>query len=295
MPHLGEICALLAPLCWSGAMILYKRSGSVPPAAITLFKNAVAFVLLSLTMLILRVELPDRSWLDWARVVGSGVLGLFVADTLLFAGLKRIGAGRIAVVDTVYAPMIVVLAWAFLGERLGAGFFAGAAAVVVGVALATVDPAALRSRSGPTAEITLGMVLSAVAIAGTATGVILVRPVLETSDLVEVNWSRMAAGFGAQALWVLASGRRDALVAFRPQPVWRTLLPAAVLGTYVSLLLWLGGFKWAPASVAAILNQMGTVYLLLMARYLLHEELKPRQVVGGFVAAAGALWIVVGS
>lgn len=295
MPHLGEICALLAPLCWSGAMILYKRSESVPAVAITFFKNTIALVLLSITMLALGVTIPDRSGADWARVIGSGVLGLAVSDTLLFAGMKRIGAARIAIVDTVYAPMVVLLAWVFLGEELSATFLGGALAVVTGVALASIDPGALRAGTAvPPRDIVVGMVLATVAIAGTATGVVLVRPVLQASDLVEVNWSRIAAGFGAQALFILATGQREALVAFRPSPVWRTLVPAAVLGTYISLLLWLGGFKWAPASVAAVLNQIGTIYLLVMARFLLGEELKPRQIAGGLLAAGGAVWIVVG-
>lgn len=294
MPGLGELCALLAPLSWSAALILYKRSSALPAPAITFFKNAIAFVLISATMVVMGVGLPDRSGADWARVIGSGVLGLAVADTLLFAGLRRIGAARLAVADTIYAPTVVLLAWAFLGERLDPSFLAGAVAVLGGVALASIDPAALRTRPSRPGEVAIGMLLALTAIVGTATGVVLVRPVLQTSDLIEVNWSRLAAGFGAQALFVLISGQREALIGFRPSPVWKTLIPAALLGTYVSLLLWLAGFKWAPASTAAVLNQIGTVYLLLLARYVLKEELKPRQVVGGLLAACGAVWIVVG-
>jgi len=90
------------------------------------------------------------------------------------------------------------------------------------------------------------------------------------------------------------SGRgSEAMVAFRPGPLWRTLVPAAFVGTYLSLLFWLGGFKWADASVAAVLNQMATVYLLLFARFVLKEQLRPRQVAGSLLAASGALWIVL--
>ena len=43
----------------------------------------------------------------------------------------------------------------------------------------------------------------------------------------------------------------DGFELHRPSAVWRTLVPASVLGSYVSMLLWIGGFKWADASVAS--------------------------------------------
>ena len=58
------------------------------------------------------------------------------------------------------------------------------------------------------------------------------------------------------------------------------------------MMLWLGGYKWADASVAAVLNQMATVYMMLLAWLVLGERLAPRQVLGGLLAAGGALWIV---
>ena len=57
-------------------------------------------------------------------------------------------------------------------------------------------------------------------------------------------------------------------------------------------MLWLGGFKWGQAAVASVLNQMATVYMLVLARVFLGERLRKRQVVGAIVAAGGALWIV---
>jgi drug/metabolite transporter (DMT)-like permease len=58
-------------------------------------------------------------------------------------------------------------------------------------------------------------------------------------------------------------------------------------------LLWLGGFKWAPASVAAVLNQMATVYILVLARIFLKETIRPQQALGALLAAAGALFIIL--
>lgn len=291
MPTLGELCALLAPLVWSVAVILFRRSSGASALSLNLFKNVFAFVLLSATLLVLRVPFPERGLADWARIAVSGILGLAVADTLLFASLKRIGAGRLAVVDTVYAPLVVLLSWVFLEETLGVGFFVGACAVLVGVYLASrIDPAT--PVSDPR-ELALGMAYGFMAVAGTAAGVVIAKPVLEVSDLLEVTLSRLGFGILALGVWTVATGRgAEAATAFRPGPLWRTLMPGAFFGAYLSLILWLGGFKWAPASVAAVLNQMATVYLLVLARFVQHEDIRARQVVGGLLAALGALWIV---
>lgn len=259
----------------------------------TLFKNGFAVVLLTLTLAVFQIGIPfERTAADWARLIVSGVLGLAIADTLLFEALRRVGAGRLAVVDLIYAPLVVGLSWVFLDERLTPLFFAGGGLVVAGVAIANVE----RSTGGPQDRrtVVIGMLFGLGAIAGTSIGVVLARPVLRSSDLIEVTWSRLVAGVVAQIAWLLVRGRgREVLTAFRPAPVWRTLVPGAFVGTYLSLVFWLGGFKWAEASVAAVLNQMATVYIVVLAWLVLGEPLSRRRIVGGVVALGGALVVIL--
>lgn len=292
-PYLGELCALLAPMCWSIAVILYRKT-DLPPAAMNLFKNGLAAVLLTLTMLVLGIDVAtDRSASDWAMLVVSGLLGLAVADTLLFEGLRRIGAARLALVDTTYAPLMVTLAWAFLGERPGVGFLLGAAAVVGGNAFANVN---LQRATNADRDRHLwpGLLLAFAAVAGSGASVILVKPILEASSLVEVTWIRLVAGIAGQLAY--AAIRRDTATlvdAFRPSPQWRYLVPGALLGTYVALLLWLGGFKWADASVAAVLNQLATIYIIGLAWVVLGESVSRRQLVGASLAVTGAIVVLL--
>lgn len=291
MPYLGEFCALVAPLCWSVAIVFYRRTSvSAPPQSMTLFKNALATLLLLGTMAATGIGFPaDRSWTDWGRLAASGILGLAIGDTLLFHALARMGAARVAIVDTVYAPAVVGLSFLFLGDTLGLACLAGGAMVLAGVLVAnrSQDP-------GPTGDTAGGTLFGLGAIASTSIGVVLSKPVLEDSDLVEVTCTRIGFGVLAQLAWVVVTRDRAAAVAFRPSSgVWPTLVPATLVGTYLSLLFWMGGFKWAPASVAAVLNQLATVYILVLARVVLKERVAPRQVGGGLLAAAGALVVVL--
>ena len=303
----GELCALLAPLAWSAAVVFFKRASVVAPMSLNLFKNSVAVVLLLATMAIAGISVPvDRSAGDWARLIGSGLIGLALGDTLIFGALARIGAARLAVVDTVYAPLVVLLAWAFLGETPRASFLVGAIAVLGGIAIASYARAPVEgggvagAASAPAPEAdgkerVTGTLLALGAIACTAVGVVLAKPALGSGHLVEITCTRLVAGVVGQLAWVVVRGEgARAAEAFRPGGPWRALLPGAVIGTYLALMLWLGGFAWADASVAAVLNQFATIYILVFARVFLGERLQPRQVAGSLLAAAGAAWIVVG-
>jgi drug/metabolite transporter (DMT)-like permease len=297
MIGLGEACALLAAVTWSVSVILFKRSEAVSPAAMNLFKNVVAFALLALTMLCLGVWFPpQRSSADWARLVVSGVLGIAVADTLIFMALRRLGAGLLAVVDCVYAPTIVLLSMLLLGEDLGWAFAAGAVLVVAGVLVTTTEsspePEQEHEHEGEGSR-RWGIACGLTGIVAMAFGVILAKPVLTDGHLVEVTLVRLVAGIGAQLLWIAVGlGKSDTLEVFRKREVWRTLLPASVLGSYVAMLFWLGGFKWAPVSVASVLNQLSSVFTLILAWIFLREPMSGRRAFGTFIAVGGAALVL---
>lgn len=258
-----------------------------------LFKNVVAIGMLAVTLAALGRGLPhDRSLIDWGRLVASGVIGLAVADTLMFEGLQRVGAARVAVVDTIYAPLMVLLSWLFLNEQPGLAFLFGGIAVIGGVSVASLDVSAAFAR-GERADL-VGMLFVLGGILGTVFGVILSKPVLEHSDLFEVTFTRLVAGTVGLVVWTTLRGQwKVGRSAFWPQPAWWMLVPGTIMGTYLSLLFWLGGFKWGDASVAATLNQMATVYILVLARTVLGETLGIRQIIGASLAVLGALIIVL--
>jgi len=297
---LGESLALLAALTWSISVILFKRSESIPPQGLNLFKNVAAIALLLLSLPLFGQGIDwQRPAADWWRLVVSGAVGIAIADTVVFMALRRLGPGRLAVVDCAYTPTIVVLSVIFLGERFGPGFFLGAVLVVGGVLLATIDRGQ-SSAARPRAEQIepprrhRGVALALFGMICMAIGIVVAKPALERGMLVEVTLIRLVAGVAGQLLWMIAvPSQRKALSVFRPSAVWRTLIPASILGSYVSMLLWLGGFKWAEASVATVLNQMATVFTIVLARIFLGEKLTTRRAIGSAAAVAGVLLVLL--
>jgi drug/metabolite transporter (DMT)-like permease len=139
----GELLALLTALIWAAAVILLKRSGeSVPPFALNLFRVTVSSALLLPTATLAgQASVASASLADIARLVTSGVIGIAISDTLFHASLNRVGAGISAIIDCLYSPLTVLLAFLTLNERLSALQLAGMVLVLGGVfAAARHDP-----------------------------------------------------------------------------------------------------------------------------------------------------------
>ncbi len=308
VPLLGEGLALACAFVWSVAVILFKKSLDAAPeasfASINLFKNTVGIALLGLTLLVLGRSIDwSRSALDWAALAVSAWLGLALADSLLFASLDRIGPGLLGVAELVAAPMQITLAALFLGESVGPSLFAGAGAVLLGLFVASHDPGALSAsaitRYGPDQSRTRrqGIWLAVAAMGVMSIGVLLAKRPLEQGDLVEVTFVRLVLGNLGLYVWLRARARtpeqrRAIFLPFHHPKLRRVLFPAAAVGTYFSMLLWLGGFKYGDMAVVSVLNQMSTVFTIGLAWAILGERLTRRRAVGSAIALAGAVLIV---
>jgi hypothetical protein len=81
------------------------------------------------------------------------------------------------------------------------------------------------------------------------------------------------------ALPLLPRAARD-LSSLADRRTWRFMIPGVVVGTYISLLLWMGGFKFADASVASALNQTATLFTFGLAVLILKEPVTRKGLVG---------------
>jgi drug/metabolite transporter (DMT)-like permease len=82
----------------------------------------------------------------WPLLAAIGFVASFLAIQTFYAGARRIGAAKAALVSTVEPPIIVVLAWLVLGQTLAPIQLAGAALILTGVVVAQTSP---RPRGAP--------------------------------------------------------------------------------------------------------------------------------------------------
>jgi drug/metabolite transporter (DMT)-like permease len=294
VPFIGEFFALGAAVVWATAVILFRRSGeTTPPFALNLFRVGVSSVLLVGLMVALGNELaPERPWTDYLLLTLSGWIGIALSDTLFHRCLNMVGAGINAVVDCLYSPFTAILAFLVLKESLGLLQIAGLVLVVSGVLLTVraVPPEGTSRR-----DLVVGIGWGVLAMFTLALGVILAKPVLEGTSVLWVTTVRQVASLALMAPVALAMRDRAVVWSvFIPRAHWRFTLPGTILGSFVALLFWLAGMKYAMTGVAAVLNQTSTIFLLFLAWLILGEPFTGRRWAAAGLALAGIALVMVG-
>jgi len=285
---LGEILALASGLAWAVAVVLFRVSGrSIHPVGLNLGKNVLGLALIAPTVLLLGEPLlPSVPISTTGLLLLSGVLGIAVSDTLFFHALNRLGASLTAIVDCFYSPFVIAFSFVLLGERLSLVQLGGAALVVS--AILTVSKEGKLERIGRK-DLALGIVYGILAMFFVALGIVMVKPVLGSVSIVWATLVRMAGGTAALALLVpVLRNRRSVLSPLLERRNWKALVPAAFFGSYLSLILWTGGMKYAKASVAAVLNQLNTIFIVIIAAVFLKERLTGWKLAAVVLAFVGA-------
>ncbi len=290
---IGEFYAVLTGFVWAVSVIMFRAAGrSTPPRALNMFKNIVSFFLLLITFPLAGIEFFPASATprDWLLLAASGVVGITAGDTLFFAGLNRLGAGLSAIVDCLYSPFVILFAFLTLGERLTPWDMVGAAMIVAAVAMSSSPKAAAGvSRK----DLFSGLILGTLSMACMAAGVVMVKPILNNTDVLWSTTVRLAGGIAGLILFsVLKSERKNLKKIFTPSAVWKLTFPASVIGGYGGMILWLAGMKYAMASIVAVLNQLSAVFIVILAYFFLKEPLTMRKMLSVIIAVCGVAVLV---
>ncbi len=297
IPYIGEMFALAAPITWSFAVILFRRTGEVvPPVALTTFKTFLVLPLFAITVLITgdSLGLGDASWNEVFLLLVSGALGLGVSDLLFFYTLNRVGAALESILNTAYSPTIIVLSVLFLGETLGPIQVLGVG-LILGAVLAVGWMKGTPEQSLTRRDLWIGIALGTTTALTQGVSVVTVKPLLERSPLMWANWWRLLGGILSLPLLLIVFPRGSwGFRKLADRHIWRVMLPGSILGTYVSLVVWLAGMKYAQASVAAALNQTATLFTFILAVILLGEPATRIRIAGLAVGFAGVMLVTFG-
>ena len=291
-PYLGETLSLLAAVVWAFAVVLFRLSGrKMAPLSLNFFKNIVALCLFLLTLAVMRQDLVrDVPAIDYVLLSLSGILGITIADTLFLRSLNLVGAGLSQIVGLSYSPFVILFTFLFLGERLTLADLAGASMILLGILLS----AAHRPPPGSTKhDLHKGIGLGTLAVALMAAGVALAKPVLDRSPVFWATTIRLMAGVVSLSLVALVvPSYRHLWNTLRPSSSWKLTVPAAALGAYLAMVVWVAGIKYTQASTASILNQMSAVFVLPVAAVVLGEAITLRKAAAVAVAVAGTVVVI---
>lgn len=270
----------------------------MPPLTLSLFKNLMGLAFLGLTLAASKKDLEQLRTLslqDWLILAGSGTLGIAAADTIVFYALNRVGVGLVTIAECVYSPAVFLFAWVLLGEKITPPVLVGGMLVIVAILFATRHrgPVASSGDARAAGDVAWGMAAAAFAVTLTALGITIAKPVLGHTPLILAAAIRVAGGTAVLTLVMAATpSMRPMLLCLQPCWAWLMAIPASFLGTYLSMLCWVAGFKYTSSSVAAILNQTSTIFALLMATFFLKEPLTRRKVFAVALALTGVAMVL---
>lgn len=291
-PHAGEVYSALCALFWAVAVILFRKSGEkVTPVVLNLFKDVTGLILLCTTMAILSVEFfpAGQSAGDWIILLVSGVIGIGIADTLFFASLNRLGAGRSAIVDCLYSPFVILCSLVHLDESFGPLLIVALVMMVSAIFIGTWQPEQL-DKPEDKRQLRIGVILGVISMACMAIGISMAKPVLDRSDPWWATTVRMVSGTALLAVIVAFSSRRkEFLKVFRPSALWKVTVPAAVFGAYLAVFFWIAGMKYSETTTASILNQSSNVFVIFLATLFLKERLTVRKLTAICIGFAGGV------
>jgi drug/metabolite transporter (DMT)-like permease len=190
-------------------------------------------------------------------------------------------------VDCLYLPFIILMSALFLNESIG---FKGILGAILVVAAIGAD-----SCSGFTVKVSrqdffVGLIFGVMAVVLIAGSIVMVKPLLDQTHVLWVSYVRLLAGVaGLFVIALIHSDRREILGALWPSSSWKVALPASIVGNYLAMLAWLAGFKFTLVSLAAILNQLATIFTFILAAIFLKEPVTPTRLLAIVLAVAGAL------
>ena len=146
---LGNIIILIAAVCWATFTILSRKYLRIySPLQYSAFMSLIGLIGLFI------IGLPFMINLDWGgiSIIGyggilySGVLSIGLAYIIWNNGVKKIGAVRTAAYQNLVPVLGLVFGLVLLGEELLPLQYMGAGLVILGIALARLNPSKIKKQ-----------------------------------------------------------------------------------------------------------------------------------------------------
>ncbi len=298
-PLVGEAVCLTAAMLWATAVVLFRGAIREHGArTINLAKGLIATLLLTVTVLVVggwsSLITAPPAHLGW--LAASGLVGLTLGDTALFAAVGKLGAHNGLLLQTLAPVFAATLAFP-LGERLNVIQLLGAALVLVGVM--AVISSQRNGRKGasdlPPRVLTAGLVFGVLAAFGQGSGVVLAKLGMAEIPTLPATTFRLATSVaGLLVIAAFRGGLRPLTHALSDRATARRVVPASVIGTYLAMSLMMLGIALAPASIAAVLLATPPVFSLLLESWLDRTWPQAVGVAGTIVTVAGVAVLSVG-
>ncbi len=285
--NLGDLFAVLTAFCWSSAVILFELSGKLLSSLqISLIKNIIGVIGFTITIILMDISFFGYTNSEIIILTLSGILGVAIGDLFFLKSLKIVGSGVSAIVATIYVPSIFFMANLFLGEEITKKAMVGGALICFAIFIAVYKKQELKKSNLFLKAVILGILAQVF----TAMSVLMVKPIMENHNIVSIALVRFGIGLFITLIYIyVAQGlsiiRMTFIDGFKN---WYVIF-GSIMGTYLSVIFWLSGFKYTLASRAAIYNELSTIMIIILASIFLKESMTKRKLLAIIFAISGGL------
>lgn len=290
MMGIGEFLSLLCALLWAFAVIFYKKAGDHFNAyEMNLFKSAFVLFLMVPTVLISDgLTIPEMTQYQFWLILISGFFGIMLADFFYLRALQLIGASLTGITGSLYSPFVVALSMIYLSESLLFWQYIGMILVLSGVVLVGYRKKSLTIEHPPV----IGFIYATLAVFFTALGIVMIKPI---SNELPFFWIILIRSFGGYITMVMYG-----LILKKPLSIMHVvkskgglwLIIGAFVGQYISMMIWIAGYKYTSASIASILNETASIFILILSWLMLGEKLTKRKVLGVLITVSGVVMVL---
>jgi drug/metabolite transporter (DMT)-like permease len=288
----GELACLLAAGMWAVAVAIFRRPiQQFGAPAVNLVKSVIATLLLGLTVLATGQggALTGAGAGPLGLIAASGLVGLTLGDTALFAAVGRIGPYRTMLLQTLAPVFTALFAVIWLGTIPTGREILGACVILAGV-LMVITPARGSVPQPAVAGMSLkaGYLFGVLSALGQGVGIVLAKDGMETIPFVPATFFRLVVAAAGLMILTAASGRfRRVLQAVRDGRSLGRMAGASFLGTYLAMMCMMAGVWLAPPAVSATLLSTTPVFSLFIDANSNRERIAPRKILGTVIAILG--------
>ena len=294
---LGEILSLGSAITWGISVSLFKIIGnSVSPYILNPLKNTIGTILFVLTVLLISdVSAINNLSTDESLILAlSGIIGITIADVLFLISLNILGTSRSAIINTIYSPMVIMLAYFILDESLTFADVIGGLMILLSILYLSFN-----QEKSNINNLNKGLLIGILAYSLMALGIIMVKPILNRfSDSIEMQlWIIVFRLIPGTLLSYVTMSfmikKKEIILQLSNKKIWPIILLGSFLGTYVGFAMWVIGMAKTSASIASILNQTSTIFIAFFGWLILKETFSRKMMICFFISIIGAFIIII--
>ncbi|NUW70456.1 MULTISPECIES: DMT family transporter [Vibrio] len=290
MEFQGEIAALSAAVVWALATWIYSQfSHHFSAMQLNIVKGVAASGMMLVVMPWIEMPTMAISATHLAILAVSGIIGIAVGDSAYFASLKRIGANKTLLLESLAPPLSGVLALVALGSVLPLQSWLGVLLTTLAVTFVIFQPDASGQQTNWS-----GVGFGLLASVCQASGVVISHYALVAGDLPPLLGAliRLSVGVLAVAMVIVvfektpfSSMKKHLGQLTKSAFLW--LLGAIFVGTFLALWLQQIALKHANPAVAQTLIATSPLFMLFI--YMVKGEKVTAKSIIGTLAAVGGI------